>query len=143
EKLCSRRPPTARSASTIVDFPPLFGPTRIVNPLPVWPVGSANSSRCSVPNPRRPRIVNERIICQYKTAGPFRVRLFEFILSFGLIIHAAHAAWWHWRSFFLFRNLRDQCFGGEQQARDRRSVLQRRARDLGRIDDPRLHQIGV
>src|SRR5439155_2075752 len=51
--------------------------------------------------------------------------------------------WWHWRSFFLFRNLRDQCFGGEQQARDGRGILQRRARDLGWVDDPGLHQIGV
>src|SRR5947208_1024866 len=87
-----------------------------------------------------------------KTAGPFRVRLFEFILSFGLapkffgvsaetasIIHAAHAARWHWRSLFLFRNLRDQRFGGEQQAGDGRGVLQRRARDFGWIDNPRLH----
>src|SRR5204862_6349699 len=55
----------------------------------------------------------------------------------------AHAARWHWRSFFLFRNLGDQCFGGEQQARDRRCVLQRAARDLCRIDDAGLHQIGV
>src|SRR5213079_1863762 len=49
----------------------------------------------------------------------------------------------HRRSFFLFRNLRDKCFGGEQQARDGRSVLQRGARDFGRIDDTRLHQVGV
>ena len=83
-----------------------------------------------------------------KTAGPFRVRLFEFILLFRLseirfAIHAAHAARWHWRSFFLFRNLRDQCFGGEQQARDGRGVLQRAARDLGWIDNAGLHQVGV
>src|SRR5205807_7333026 len=85
----------------------------------------------------------EATIGSSKTAGPFRVRLFEFILSFGLVIHAAHAARWHWRSFFLLRNLRDQCFGGEQQARDRRCVLQRAARDLGWIDDSGLHQVGV
>src|SRR5262245_41817271 len=78
-----------------------------------------------------------------KTAGPFRVRLFEFILSFGLVIHAAHAARWHWRSFFLLRNFRDQCFRGEQQAADGRGVLQRAARDFRRIDDTSLHQVGV
>src|SRR5438067_5310064 len=59
------------------------------------------------------------------------------------IIHAAHSAWRHRRSFFLLRNLRDQCFGGEQQARDGRSVLQRRTRDLGRVDDTGLHEVGV
>ncbi len=47
------------------------------------------------------------------------------------------------RSFFLFRNLGDDCFGGEQQAGDGRRVLQRAARDLGRIDDARFHQVGV
>src|SRR5262245_5183239 len=78
-----------------------------------------------------------------KTAGAFRLRLFEFILLFGLVIHAAHSARRHWRSFFLFRNFRDQCFGGEQQARDGRCVLQRAARDLGWIDDTGLHQVGV
>src|SRR4029077_4089763 len=78
-----------------------------------------------------------------KTAGPFRVRLFEFILLFGLVIHAAHSARWHWRSFFLFRNLRDQCFGGKQQARNGRCVLQRASGNLGWIDNSRLHQIGV
>jgi hypothetical protein len=36
---------------------------------------------------------------QSETAGPFRVRLFEFILSFGLVVHAAHAARWHWIRF--------------------------------------------
>src|SRR5439155_25852998 len=78
-----------------------------------------------------------------KTAGLFRVRLFEFILSFGLVIHSAHAARWHWRRFFLFRNLGDQCFGGEQEARDGRCVLQRAARDLGWIDNTGFHQVGV
>src|SRR5205823_1779694 len=92
-----------------------------------------------------------------KTAEPFRARLFVNCCFgwrlapkfFGVspetvsIIHAAHSARRHRRSFFLFRNLRDQCFGGEQQARDGRSVLQRGARDFGRIDDTRLHQVGV
>src|SRR6266498_4114171 len=79
-----------------------------------------------------------------KTAEPLRARLFV-NCCFGcrLVIHAAHAARWHRRSFFLFRNLRHECFGGEQQARDGRGVLQRRARDLGWIDNARLHQIGV
>jgi len=72
-----------------------------------------------------------------KTAGAFRLRLFEFTFSFGLVIHAAHATRWHWirlrmatarqGSFFLFRNLGDQCscravalqrrIGGEQLRR--------------------------
>ena len=57
-----------------------------------------------------------------KTAGPFLTRLFEFILSFGLVIHAAHAARWHWRSFFLFRNLRHLiCSPPKTQLRSARS----------------------
>jgi hypothetical protein len=45
----------------------------------------------------------------------FEARLSQFILSFGLVVHAAHAAthaWRHRRSFFLFRHLRDDGFGG-------------------------------
>src|SRR6266513_2159794 len=66
-----------------------------------------------------------------KTAEPFRARLFVNCCFgcrlapkfFGVspetvsIINAAHSAGRHRRSFFLLRNLRDQCFGGEQQAR--------------------------
>ena len=40
------------------------------------------------------------------------------VSAVDLVIHAAHAARWHWRSFFLFGKLRYQCFGGQQQARD-------------------------
>src|SRR5436309_6425942 len=116
----------------------------------VGAVGLGRSLATSRPNLRVRRSVISRwyqIIprrfCKSKTAGPFLTRLFEFIVSLGSIIHAAHAARWHRRSLFLFRNLRDQCFGGEQQARDGRGVLQRGARDLGRIDDTRLHQVGV
>src|SRR5262245_2577170 len=85
-----------------------------------------------------------RVTTKSKTAEPLRARLFvNYCFGCRLIIHAAHAARWHWRSLFLFRNLRDQCFGGEQQARDGRGVLQRCARDLGWIDDSGLHQVGV
>jgi hypothetical protein len=79
-----------------------------------------------------------------KTAEPLRARLFA-NCCFGcrLVVHPAHAARWHRRSLFLFRNLGDQCFGGEQQARYGRCVLQRGARDLGWIDDTGFHQVGV
>ena len=82
-------------------------------------------------------------LLETKQPDPFESGCSNSYLSFGLVIHAAHAARWHWRSFFLFRNLGDECFGGEQQARDRRGVLQRAARDLGRIDDTGFHQVGV
>src|SRR5262249_41583843 len=79
-----------------------------------------------------------------KTAEPLRARLLvNCRFGYRLVIHAAHATRWHWRSFFLFRNFRDQCFGGEQQTADGRGVLQRAARDFRRIDDTGLHQVGV
>ena len=45
------------------------------------------------------------------------------------------------RRFFLL--LDDERFGREQEPGDRRRVLQRRAGDLGRVDDARLHQVLV
>ena len=47
------------------------------------------------------------------------------------------------RSFLLFRDVGDDGFGGEEQARDRRSVLQGSARDLSGIDDAGLDQVLV
>jgi hypothetical protein len=40
-------------------------------------------------------------------------------------------------------DLGDQGLGGEQQARDRRRVLQRGAHDLGRVDDAGRDQVLV
>ena len=45
--------------------------------------------------------------------------------------------------FFLLRELGDDGFGGEQQAGDRRGVLQRAAGHLGRIDDAGFDQVFV
>jgi Histidine kinase-, DNA gyrase B-, and HSP90-like ATPase len=68
-------------------------------------------------------------IVNNKTAEPLRARLF-INCCFGcrLVVHAAHSARWHWGSFFLFRNLRDQCFGGGQLRK--RSRAGRRAMDV-------------
>jgi hypothetical protein len=66
---------------------------------------------------------SNRVHQKSETAGSFLTRLSGFTFSFGLVVHAAHAARWHWWSLFLFRNFRDQCFGGEQQTSDRRRVL--------------------
>src|SRR5205823_1106849 len=81
-----------------------------------------------------------------KTAEPLRARLFVngWLQRLGLVVHAAHAAaGWHRGSFFLFGNLRDQCFGGEQEAGDGGGVLQRAPRDFGWIDNARFDEIGV
>src|SRR5260221_1040335 len=43
----------------------------------------------------------------------------------------------------LFGNLRDERFRGEEQGRDRRGVLERRAHDLHRVDDARGHEVLV
>src|SRR5207237_10222572 len=54
-----------------------------------------------------------------------------------------HSTRCHRGSFLLFRNFRHECFGGEQQARDRGGVLQRAPRDLGWVDDAGLYQIDI
>ena len=43
----------------------------------------------------------------------------------------------------VLRQLGDHRVGRQHQARDRRRVLQREARHLGRIDDAHLHQVAV
>ena len=47
------------------------------------------------------------------------------------------------RRLFLLRHLGDEAFGGEQQAGDRRRVLQRGAGDLRRVDDAGLDEVFV
>src|SRR4051812_16610116 len=59
-------------------------------------------------------------------------------------VHAAHAAGRvAGRSSVLLRLVGDDRLGGEEQRRDGRGVLQRRAGDLGRVDDPGLDQVLV
>src|SRR3546814_9620903 len=60
--------------------------------------------------------------------------------------HAAHAA--HVRSaavavLLLLGRVGDHGLGRDQQARDRRGILQRRAHDLGRVDDAGLEHVHV
>ncbi len=60
------------------------------------------------------------------------------------LVHPAHAAARRTRRRRLvFLLLHDHAFGREQQPRDGRGVLERRAGDLGRVDDARLDQILV
>src|SRR2546427_7187465 len=60
------------------------------------------------------------------------------------LVHAAHTtAARHRRFLLVFRNIADERFGGEEQRRNGRRVLERRAHDLGRIDDARFHEILV
>jgi hypothetical protein len=62
----------------------------------------------------------------------------------SVLVHAVHAAAVAaaCRRCLGLRNLDgDQGFGGQQQACDRGCVLQRRAGDLGRIDDAGLDQV--
>jgi hypothetical protein len=56
--------------------------------------------------------------------------------------HTAHAATGHGRSFPL-RMLGDRRLGGDDQARDRRGVLEGRADELGRIDNAELDKVAV
>src|SRR4029079_8891974 len=63
-------------------------------------------------------------------------------------IHAAHAAaavvmTTTGRSGFLLRRLGDHRLGRDHQAGDRRGVLQRGTRDLGRIEDAHLDHVAV
>ena len=52
----------ACSASITVDFPPLFGPTKTVIPLPALPVGCANKRLCSSEKPRKPSMFNSMTV---------------------------------------------------------------------------------
>src|SRR3954465_14911687 len=62
----------------------------------------------------------------------------------GSEVHAAHAAVaaGHGRSVLL-RLVGDDGLGGEEERRDGGGVLQRRAGDLGRVDDAGLDQVHV
>ena len=60
-----------------------------------------------------------------------------------ILVHAVHAAAVAaaGRSSLGLRNLDNQCFGGEQETGNRGRVLQRRAGDLGGVDDAGLDQV--
>src|SRR5436305_13801369 len=58
------------------------------------------------------------------------------------VVHAAHAAGRVAGRVPLWF-IDDDDRGGEEQRCDRRGVLQRRAGDLGRVDDPILDQVDV
>src|SRR6266550_14669 len=59
------------------------------------------------------------------------------------LIHPAHAtaAARHRGSLVLLLLLHDHALRGQQQSRDRRGVLERRAGDLGRVDDAGRHEV--
>src|SRR6266702_4187631 len=59
------------------------------------------------------------------------------------LLHAAHAVAAGAGTFLLFHQLGHHRFGGEQQAGDGSRILQRRARDLGRVDYAHLDEIAV
>ena len=59
----------------------------------------------------------------------------------GLVVHAAGR---HGRDgCLLLRFLRHNRLGGDEQASDRGCILQRKANNLGRIDDAGLHHVDV
>src|SRR3984893_5698982 len=59
-------------------------------------------------------------------------------------VHAAHPATaGHRRLLLFFWNIANERFSGEQQRRNRRRVLERRAHHLRRVDDARFHEILV
>src|SRR5262245_36162009 len=58
------------------------------------------------------------------------------------IIHATHAATGHGRHrCLLLGSLGDHRFSSDEQASNRRRILQRRAHHLGRINDPVRHKV--
>src|SRR5688500_4862737 len=65
----------------------------------------------------------------------------------GLHIHAAHSAHATRGAMrvvsFILRSLGDHHFSRQQQPRDRSCVLQRQARDLGRVEDAELEHVAV
>src|SRR5438046_8316066 len=67
------------------------------------------------------------------------LRLSDYATS--LLVHPAHAATGHRGGLVLLLLLHDHALRGEEQARDGRGVLQRRPRDLGRVDDAGRNQV--
>src|SRR6266496_2724301 len=64
--------------------------------------------------------------------------------SLSYLVHPAHATAARHRGYLaVLLLLHHHALGGEQQSRDGRGVLQRRARDLGRVDDAGRDQILV
>src|SRR5215203_4656061 len=64
--------------------------------------------------------------------------------AWGLVVHAAHAAAArHRRSALLLGSLGDHGLRGDEQAGDRRGVLERGAHHLGGIDDPGGEHVDV
>src|SRR5215470_13527627 len=61
--------------------------------------------------------------------------------QYDRLLELAHSAAGHGRGLFLFGNLGDQGLGREHQRGDRSRVLQRRPRDLRRVDDSGLDQV--
>src|SRR5712691_1768963 len=59
----------------------------------------------------------------------------------GLEVHVTAAR--SGRSLLLLRLLGDDCLGGKEQRRDRRSVLQCRTRDLSRVENAGLEHVDV
>src|SRR5581483_9563514 len=84
---------------------------------------------------------------RYQQKGPIAGPFLWTAVKLDLHVHAAHvghavrvaAA----TGFLLFHQLRNHRVGGEHQAGDRRRVLQRGARHLGRVDHALLHEIAV
>src|ERR1035437_3095158 len=59
------------------------------------------------------------------------------------VTHAAAVTATHRRGLFFFRRVGDETFGREQQSRDGRRVLQRRARDFLRVNHAGLYEVFV
>jgi hypothetical protein len=64
-------------------------------------------------------------------------------LGAGSVVHAAAARGMRRSRILLLRQLGDHALGREQQPGDRGRVLQRRAGDLGRVDDAGLDEVLV
>ena len=73
---------------------------------------------------------------------------FSRLVTLDLVVHAAHtahaaAAWRHrWASIFRW-HLGNDCFGGQQQAADRRCVLQRRTSDFRWVNHASFDEVNI
>src|SRR3954447_17929960 len=68
------------------------------------------------------------------------------VMGWDLEVHAAHAAARGHSAAglsVLLRQLGHHGFGGDQESRNRSWVLDRRAHDVGRIDDPMVQDVAV
>src|SRR3984893_5478872 len=103
-----------------------------------WPSFCLRDQKYTPPVPLAAWVTSGHEKGPRETPGPRRCFSSEPSSS---VVHPAHAAALGERRSFLLRMFGDRRLGDDDQTRDRRGVLERRAHDLGRIDNAKRDEI--